>query len=65
MSWDEIDLSEVDEMAIPEQELAAKLVEPGDLLSCEGGEIGRAAIWEGGRTPILPKPPSPPSPDSG
>ncbi|WP_293360246.1 restriction endonuclease subunit S [Mycolicibacterium sp.] len=50
--WDEIDLSEVDEMAIPEQELAAKLVEPGDLLVCEGGEIGRAAIWEGGRTPI-------------
>jgi len=50
--WDEIDLCEVDEMAIPEQELAAKLVEPGDLLVCEGGEIGRAAIWEGGRTPM-------------
>ncbi|AMU64492.1 MULTISPECIES: restriction endonuclease subunit S [Mycobacteriaceae] len=50
--WDEIDLSEVDKMAIPEQELAAKLVEPGDLLVCEGGEIGRAAIWEGGPTPM-------------
>lgn len=50
--WDEIDLSEVDKMAIPEHELAAKLVEPGDLLVCEGGEIGRAAIWEGGPTPM-------------
>lgn len=50
--WDEIDLSEVDRMAIPDCELAAKLVEPGDLLVCEGGEIGRAAIWEGGPTPM-------------
>lgn len=50
--WDEIDLSVVDEMAIPEPELAEKLVEPGDLLVCEGGEIGRAAIWEGGPTPM-------------
>lgn len=50
--WDEIDLSEVDRMSIPDGELAAKLVEPGDLLVCEGGEIGRAAIWEGGPTPM-------------
>ncbi|MFL0178128.1 restriction endonuclease subunit S [Mycobacterium sp. SMC-15] len=50
--WDEIDLLEVDEMAIPDRELADKLVEPGDLLVCEGGEIGRAAIWEGGPTPM-------------
>lgn len=45
--WDEIDLTVVDEMAIPEQELATKLLWPGDLLVCEGGEIGRAAIWNG------------------
>ena len=45
--WDEIDLSSVDEMSIPEHELAAKLLRPGDLLVCEGGEIGRAAIWNG------------------
>ena len=45
--WDEIDLSSVDEMAIPDQELLAKLLQPGDLLVCEGGEIGRAAIWNG------------------
>ncbi len=45
--WDEIDLSSVDEMSIPEHELPAKLLRKGDLLVCEGGEIGRAAIWHG------------------
>ena len=45
--WDEIDLSTVDEMSIPEHELTAKLLSRGDLLVCEGGEIGRAAIWDG------------------
>lgn len=45
--WDEIDLSKVDEMAIPAHELQGKLLRPGDLLVCEGGEIGRAAIWNG------------------
>lgn len=45
--WDEIDLSSVDEMYIPEHELPAKLLRQGDLLVCEGGEIGRAAIWDG------------------
>ena len=45
--WDQIDLSTVDEMAIPEHELPKKLLQPGDLLVCEGGEIGRAAIWNG------------------
>ena len=45
--WDQIDLSTVDEMAIPEHDLPKKLLQPGDLLVCEGGEIGRAAIWNG------------------
>ncbi len=45
--WDEIDLTKVDEMAIPPRELRGKLLRPGDLLVCEGGEIGRAAIWNG------------------
>ncbi len=45
--WDEIDLSSVDEMSIPERELPAKLLKRGDLLVCEGGDIGRAAIWTG------------------
>lgn len=45
--WDEIDLSTIDEMAIPEHELSTKLLRPGDLLVCEGGDIGRAAVWNG------------------
>ncbi len=45
--WDEIDLTKVDEMAIDPQELHGKLLVPGDLLVCEGGEIGRAAVWNG------------------
>ena len=45
--WDEIDISSVDEMSIPPRQLSAKLLQPGDLLVCEGGEIGRAAIWNG------------------
>ena len=45
--WDEIDLSTIDEMSIPEHELPTKLLREGDLLVCEGGEIGRAAIWDG------------------
>ncbi|MCU4161641.1 restriction endonuclease subunit S [Acidiphilium sp. AL] len=45
--WDEIDLTAVDEMAIPAHERQEKLLAPGDLLVCEGGEIGRAAIWNG------------------
>ena len=45
--WDEIDLSQVDEMAMSPQEIAEKNLLPGDLLVCEGGEIGRAAVWSG------------------
>jgi type I restriction enzyme, S subunit len=50
--WDRIDLTSVDQMVIPPHELAEKRLEPGDLLVCEGGEIGRAAIWEGGVEPM-------------
>lgn len=45
--WDELDLSSVDEMSIPKHELPTKLLQGGDLLVCEGGEIGRAALWNG------------------
>jgi type I restriction enzyme S subunit len=50
--WDEIDLTEVDEMSIPPDELASKSLQAGDLLVCEGGEIGRAAVWDG-RVPVM------------
>jgi type I restriction enzyme S subunit len=47
--WDEIDLTELDEMSMSPDELAEKSLLPGDLLVCEGGDIGRAAIWNGER----------------
>ena len=47
--WDEIDLSEVDEMSMSPAELVDKSLKPGDLLVCEGGDIGRAALWQGER----------------
>ncbi|MCO2636841.1 restriction endonuclease subunit S, partial [Pseudomonas aeruginosa] len=50
--WDEIDLTEVDEMSISADELVDKSVKAGDLLVCEGGEIGRAAVWDGS-VPIM------------
>ncbi|MFZ5511633.1 MAG: restriction endonuclease subunit S [Pseudomonadota bacterium] len=50
--WDDIDLTEVDEMSIPPSELADKSLKAGDLLVCEGGEIGRAAVWDG-RIPMM------------
>ena len=50
--WDEVDISSVDEMSIPEHELPAKSLKPGDLLVCEGGEIGRAAVWDGEVEPM-------------
>lgn len=50
--WDDIDLTEVDEMSIPPGELAGKSLKAGDLLVCEGGEIGRAAVWDG-RVPVM------------
>lgn len=45
--WDEIDLSEIDEMSMSKSDLASKSLKAGDLLVCEGGEIGRAAVWDG------------------
>jgi len=50
--WDDIDLTEVDEMSIPPSELVDKSLKAGDLLVCEGGDIGRAAVWDG-RVPMM------------
>lgn len=45
--WDELDLSSLDEMSMSVQDFAEKSLRAGDLLVCEGGEIGRAAVWDG------------------
>ena len=47
VQWDRFDLSDVAQMDFDEREEAKFLLRPGDLLVCEGGEPGRAAVWDG------------------
>ena len=43
--WCEFDLSEVRSMYFTEDELDKCTAKKGDLLLCNGGDVGRAAIW--------------------
>lgn len=43
--WDRFELSEVREMLFIESEIDKCQVIKGDLLVCEGGDVGRSAIW--------------------
>src|ERR1700674_5557017 len=43
--WGRLDLSDLDEMHFTEAEEKRLALKPGDLLICEGGDIGRTAIW--------------------
>ncbi len=45
VQWDRIDLTEINEMDFDEREMAKFRLKKGDILVCEGGEIGRSAIW--------------------
>ena len=44
VQWDGITLADLPTMWRRRQKINALLVEPGDLLVCEGGEVGRSAI---------------------
>lgn len=44
--WDKIDLSTLKQTRFEKDELERYSVKKGDLLICEGGDIGRAAIWD-------------------
>ena len=45
--WGKFDLSAVAEMDIAPHELDRVLAVAGDVIVCEGGEPGRAAVWRG------------------
>ena len=43
--WDTFDLSEVRTMYFTDDELDKYTIKKGDLVLCNGGDVGRAAIW--------------------
>ncbi|HZS17814.1 MAG TPA: restriction endonuclease subunit S [Candidatus Udaeobacter sp.] len=43
--WGKLDLSQVDEMDFSPAECETLALKSGDLLVCEGGDIGRTAVW--------------------
>lgn len=46
IQWDKIDLTTLKQTKFEDSELERYTVRKGDLLVCEGGDIGRAAIWD-------------------
>lgn len=47
VQWDAVNAKDLPEMDIRPEELSRYTVRAGDLLVCEGGDVGRAAIWRG------------------
>ena len=46
VQWDRIDVSDLPTVPMSRADLDRFRLQKGDLLVCEGGEVGRAAIWE-------------------
>lgn len=53
VQWGCIDRSDISEMYFSDAERESLAIETGDLLVCEGGEAGRAAVWSGGDSRTL------------
>lgn len=51
--WNRFDLSSIFEMDFSEDEETKFLLRTGDVLVCEGGEPGRAAVWGGQVSPCF------------
>ncbi len=51
VQWDRIDLGDLNQMHFDATDRSRYRLEPGDLLVCEGGEVGRAATWRGELSP--------------
>ena len=47
IQWDKVDLAGLEEMDFTPSEREKFRLQPGDLLVCEGGEVGRTAMWRG------------------
>ena len=45
--WGHVELKPISRMRLRSDPIPEKLLTDGDLLVCEGGEIGRAAVWDG------------------
>ena len=50
VQWDQINTKGLPTMDIPPDEYERYTVRQGDLLVCEGGEVGRCALWSGDLT---------------
>ena len=46
VQWGKIDISDLASVRLSHSDLSRFRLKKGDLLVCEGGEVGRAAIWE-------------------
>ena len=49
VQWGKCNTSNLAEMRLSVSDRERFLLQPGDLLVCEGGEVGRTAIWNGER----------------
>ncbi len=47
VQWNSFNLNNLKQMDFPGRDFDRFRLMPGDILVCEGGEVGRTAIWEG------------------
>ncbi|MDE0232317.1 MAG: restriction endonuclease subunit S [bacterium] len=47
VQWDDINVRDLPTMDIHPNEIERYTIRRGDLLVCEGGEVGRCAVWQG------------------
>jgi type I restriction enzyme, S subunit len=47
VQWDKVRVDDLPTMSVSPKELERYSLQPGDVLVCEGGDIGRTAIWRG------------------
>ncbi|EOB4257292.1 restriction endonuclease subunit S [Vibrio vulnificus] len=50
--WGYFNLSDLKSMHFNEREMDKFTLKNGDILMCEGGEVGRCAIWNGGNSQV-------------